>query len=117
MNIEKNKEKIKESVKRIIDRYPDKIPVFVKRGRSDKCLKDIEQNKFIIPEDITIAQFMNILRKRIKLEPTIALYLFINGSVLPAQTATMSSLYETYKNEELLLEIDYCGENTFGKIK
>jgi len=115
MNMEKKKEKLKDSVKRIRDKYPDKIPVFVKRGKSDKYLKDIEQNKFIIPEDITMAQFMNILRKRIKLEPEIALYLFINGNVLPAQTSIMGGLYESYKNDDQLLVIDYCGENTFGK--
>ena len=43
-----------------------------------------------------------------------ALFLFVNKGVLPAQSVTMSSLYNQYKNDDGLLEIEYCGENTFG---
>ena len=114
MLINSKKEKLRESVQKIISKYPDRVPVFVKRGKSDRNLKNIDQNKFIVPEDITIGQFMTILRKRIKLESEVALFLFLNNGTLPAQSTTMASLYESFKNEDGLLEIDYCGENTFS---
>ena len=108
------KNKLKESVKKIIEKYPDRIPVYVTRGKGDKNLKNIEQNKFIVPEDITLSQFMTIIRKKIDLGPELALFLFVNKGVLPAQSVTMASLYNSYKNDDGLLEIEYCGENTFG---
>jgi len=108
-----NKEKLKESVDKIREKYPDRIPVFVKRGENDKHLKDLTQKKFIVPEDITISQFMGILRGRIELSPEMAMFLFVGGA-LPAQSATMASLYHEHKNEDGLLVVEYCGENTFG---
>ena len=109
------KEKLKESVANIRNKYPDRIPVFVTRSKQDKNLKEINQNKFIVPEDITIGQFMSILRKRIELTPEMAMFVFING-ILPAQSSTMATLYEAHKNQDGLLEIEYCGENSFGNI-
>ena len=108
------KEKIRNSVEKIREKYPDRVPVFVTRGKGDKNLKDINQNKFIVPEDVTIGQFMSIVRKRIELGPEMALFLFVNKGTLPAQSSTMASLYNQYKNEDGMLEIQYCGENTFG---
>lgn len=108
------KNKLKESVKKIIDKYPDRVPVYVTRGKGDRNLKNIDQNKFIVPEDITLGQFMAIIRKKIELGPELALFLFVNKGVLPPQSVTMASLYNQYKNDDGLLEIEYCGENTFG---
>ena len=84
------------------------------RGKGDRNLKNIDQNKFIVPEDITLGQFMAIIRKKIELGPELALFLFVNKGVLPPQSVTMASLYNQYKNDDGLLEIEYCGENTFG---
>jgi len=108
------KEKLKESVKKIIDKYPDRVPVFVTKSKSDKSLNNISSNKFIVPESITVGQFMFIIRKKIDLTPELALFIFINKDILPTQSSTMGSLYNQYKNEEGLLEIQYCGENVFG---
>ena len=110
------KEKLKESVKRIIDKYPDRVPVFVTKSRSDKNLNDISQNKFIVPDSITAGQFLSIIRKKIEITPEQALFIFINKDILPAHSTTMGTLYHQYKNEDGLLEIQYCGENTFGSI-
>ena len=117
MDIIKSKEKLKESVDKIRVKYPDKVPVFVTRGKSDRILKDIKQNKFLVPENITIGQFMFILRKKIDLGAEMAIFLFINNGILPAQTTTMENLYNNYKNKDGLLEIYYCGENTLKKNK
>lgn len=108
------KNKLKESVQRIIEKYPDRVPVFVTRGKGDRNLKNIDQNKFIVPEDITVSQFMSIIRNKIDLGPEMALFLFVNKGTLPAQSTSMANLYNTYKNGDGLLEIEYCGENTFG---
>tara|TARA_B100000768_G_scaffold181385_1_gene204167 strand:- start:2166 stop:2531 length:366 start_codon:yes stop_codon:yes gene_type:complete len=113
-----NKDNLKNSVDKILIRYPNKVPVYVKKSKNDKNLKDIEKNKFIVPNDITIGQFLTIIRKRIDLNHEMALFIFINDSILPLQSETMKNLYYEHRNSEGLLELQYCGENTFGyKIK
>ena len=43
---------------------------------------DIDKRKFLVPNDISVAQFMWIIRKRIQLPSEKALFLFV-GKVLP----------------------------------
>tara|TARA_B110000483_G_C17955802_1_gene450096 strand:+ start:102 stop:470 length:369 start_codon:yes stop_codon:yes gene_type:complete len=108
------KDKVRESVKRIIEKYPDRVPVFVTRGPNDRQLNLITNNKFIVPDGITVGQFMTIIRKKIDLTPEMALFIFVKSNILPVQSSTMGTLYNQYKNDDGLLEIQYCGENTFG---
>ena len=52
----------KES-KKIIDKYPDKIPIIVQKNKN--CtLNDIDKHKFLVPTDMTIGQFLYVLRKK-----------------------------------------------------
>ena len=41
------------------------------------------------------------------------MFLFINNTI-PCTSASMSELYEKHKNNDGMLEIEYCGENVFG---
>lgn len=100
-----------ESVK-IRNKYPDRIPVVVEKAPRSS-IQDIDKRKFLVPSDLTVAQFMYIIRKRIQLPPEKAMFLFVN-KVLPATSATMGSIYEESKDEDGFLYIAYSGENTFG---
>jgi GABA(A) receptor-associated protein len=108
------RQKLKDSVRKIVEKYPDRVPVFVTKSKDDKNLNDISTNKFIVPEDITVGQFISIIRKKIDLTPEMALFIFVKNQILPNQSSTMGQLYHQYKNDDGLLEIQYCGENTFG---
>ncbi len=44
-------------------------------------IADIDKRKFLVPNDITIAQFMWIIRKRIQLSPEKAIFLFVNKTI------------------------------------
>jgi len=103
--------RITESSK-ILIKYPDRVPIIVEKDkRSD--IANIDKNKFLCPEDLTLGQFLYVIRKRIKLNPEEALFCFVNNS-LPASSATMASLHSNYKDEDGFLYITYCSENTFG---
>lgn len=98
--------------KRIIQKYPDRIPIIVERNpKSD--VPDIDKNKYLVPCDLTMGQFMYIIRKRIKLPPEKALYLFI-GNKIPPTAARISHIYDESKDNDGFLYIEYSGENTFG---
>jgi GABA(A) receptor-associated protein len=89
----------------------------------------------LVPADLTVGQFVYVIRKRIKLSPEKAIFIFVD-EVLPPTAALMSSIYEEHKDEDgyecrlvtffaslimlannllcRFLYITYSGENTFG---
>ncbi|CAB4025556.1 Gamma-aminobutyric acid receptor-associated -like 2 [Paramuricea clavata] len=101
-----------ESAK-IRSKYPDRIPVVVEKAPKS-TIPDIDKRKFLVPNDLTVAQFMYIIRKRIQLAPEKAMFLFVN-KVLPTTSSTMGAIYEEHKDEDGFLYIAYSGENTFGQ--
>jgi hypothetical protein len=58
-------ERLSES-NRIIEKYPDRLPIIVEKKNTCK-LNDIDKNKFLVPSDMALTQFIYIIRKRIKL--------------------------------------------------
>lgn len=113
-NFKKSKsenERITESSK-IKEKYPDKIPVIVEKQNKSK-LPDIDKNKYLVPKELTMGQFIYIIRKRIKLDPTEALFVFTNN-VLCNNSVLISEIYNTYKDKDGFLYIVYTSENTFG---
>lgn len=92
----------------------------------------IDKKKYLVPADLTVGQFVYVIRKRIKLSPEKAIFIFVD-EVLPPTAALMSSIYEEHKGMHILsvplcpssmltkspdedgfLYITYSGENTFG---
>merc|ERR1719198_2244122 len=81
-------------------KHPDRIPVIVDRRAGDSSLPDIDKKKFLVPADLTIGQFMYVIRKRIKLAPEQAIFLFVAGGTLPPSVATLSSVYDAHHDED-----------------
>ena len=70
---------------RIREKYPDRIPVIVeKAGRSD--IPNIDKKKYLVPGDLTAGQFVYVIRKRIKLSPEKAIFIFVNNILPPTGT-------------------------------
>ena len=105
-------EKRKSEAERIRAKYPDRVPVICEKAdRSD--IPDIDKKKYLVPADLTVGQFHYVIRKRIKLAPEKALFLFFSNSI-PPNAALMSTVYEEQKDEDGFLYIQYSGESTFG---
>ncbi|XP_068603759.1 gamma-aminobutyric acid receptor-associated protein-like 2 [Brachionichthys hirsutus] len=100
-----------ESAK-IRNKYPDRVPLIVEKV-SGSQVGDIDKRKYLAPSDITVGQFIWIIRKRIQLPTEKALYLFVDKMV-PQTSITMGHLYEHEKDEDGFLYVAYSGENTFG---
>jgi GABA(A) receptor-associated protein len=104
----------KAEIDKIREKYPQKVPVLVERAKDSKNVPDIDKNKFLVPEELTIGQFMFVIRKRIKLAPEQALFILINNE-LPPTSAMMSHIYEKHKSECGFLYTTYSGESCFGE--
>eukprot|EP00475_Leptophrys_vorax_P031229 TRINITY_DN4725_c0_g1_i4.p2 TRINITY_DN4725_c0_g1~~TRINITY_DN4725_c0_g1_i4.p2 ORF type:complete len:126 (-),score=28.64 TRINITY_DN4725_c0_g1_i4:352-729(-) len=106
-------EKRKAEAERIREKYPDRIPVIVEKApRSD--ISDIDKKKYLVPAELAVGQFVFIIRKRIKLHPEKAIFVFVN-SVLPPTASLMSAIYEEHKDPDGFLYMTYSGETTFGQ--
>jgi len=104
----------KYEAERILSKYPDRIPIICERA-SGTSIPNINQKKFIVPCDLTLGQFVYVVRKRIKLTPEKAIFIFV-GNVLHSTSAVVSKLYEDYKEEDGFLYVTYSGENSFGAM-
>lgn len=117
-------EKRKAEAERIRQKYADRIPVSLflistscgshdwfeshwqviceKVEKSD--IATIDKKKYLVPADLTVGQFVYVIRKRIKLSPEKAIFIFVD-EVLPPTAALMSSIYEEHKDEDGFLYI------------
>jgi GABA(A) receptor-associated protein len=97
---------------RIRAKYADRIPIILEKDpRSDVPV--IDKKKYLVPGDLTVSHFVQVVRKRLKLEAEKGIFLFVNG-ILPPLGQLISTLYEEQKDEDGFLYLWYSGENTFG---
>ncbi|XP_040991438.1 autophagy-related protein 8f-like isoform X4 [Juglans microcarpa x Juglans regia] len=97
---------------RIRKKYVDRIPVIVEKAeRSD--IPYIDKKKYLVPADLTVGQFVYVIRKRIKLSAEKTIFIFVDN-VLPPTGTIMSTIYDQKKDEDGFLYVTYSGENTFG---
>jgi GABA(A) receptor-associated protein len=105
-------EKRAKEAQRIRERYPARIPVICEKDpRSD--IPCGGKRKYLIPMDLTVGQFVYVIRKRISIPPDKAIFIFVNNTI-PPTSALMSTLYEQHKDEDGFMYIMYSGENAFG---
>ena len=67
----------------MITQYPDRTPVIIDLNESFSKKYVLDKNKYLIPFDISLAHFASIIRKRLKIEQSKALYFFINNKLFP----------------------------------
>jgi GABA(A) receptor-associated protein len=104
----------REEADRIREKYPDRIPVIVAKAGKAGDVPEIDKNKFLVPMDLTVGQFQYVIRKRLKLPPCKALFLFIDGAC-PPTSSLMSVVYETSRDDRTqFLFVTYSLESTFG---
>ena len=84
---------------RIRERYPDRIPLVVEKAKKQTDIPDIDKKKwasgltfnfltivlfrYLIPADLTVGQFIFVIRSRINLSPDKAIFLYVNNTLPP----------------------------------
>lgn len=103
-----------EEARKIREKFPGRIPVIVEKGRRAAAdVPDVDKNKFLVPADLTLGQFIYVIRKRLVMPPEKALFIFI-GNTLPASGTFMRELYAYHADQDGFLYVEYSGESTFG---
>ena len=100
---------------RVLLKFPDRIPIICERSRNagNNC-PEIDKKKFLVPRDLTVGQFVYIIRKRLNLPPEKGLFVFVNG-MIPPTSSKINTVYECCKDGDGYLYMVYCEENVFGK--
>ena len=99
-----------ESV-RIKEKYPDRIPVIV--NVADKSKLKLDKQKYLVPNDLTVGQFIYVIRRKISLKPEESLFMFINNT-LPMTSQLLSQYYKSNADPDGFLYVVINEESTFG---
>lgn len=106
-------EKRKSEADKITLKYKDRVPVIVEVSDSQSKELVLDKSKYLVPFDLTIGQFMQVIRKRIKLEPEKALFIFFSDN-MPAISDNIGNVYKNHKDEDGFLYAIISLESTFG---
>jgi len=105
-------ERFKESIA-VREKYPDRIPIICERQGTN--IPQIDKTKYLVPKDLTMGQFLYVIRKRLTLDPSLGLFLFIGEQGILINSARLTSeCYNDHKDRDGFLYLKYSGENTFG---
>ena len=106
-------EERREESAKVAVKYPDRIPIICEKNANSKNTPDIDKTKYLVPCDLTMGQFIYVIRKRLSSSSNYALYIFVNGFIPPSSELLMT-LYEKEHDEDGFLYMTYSFENTFG---
>ena len=97
--------------------YPNRIPVIVEMSSSSASFSSFMEKKhkvkYLVPNELCMGQFVKILRDKMKINESTALFFFINNRLFP-MTSPLCNLYDEYGDEDGFLYIEFCEENKFG---
>ena len=112
--------KISES-NRILAKFPGRIPVII-LSKNSKLEKMLKKNKFLVPYDLTVSYLLANVRNQIKLDSSIALFMFCDNTLLSG-SQVLNEIYLNYKynnnitpTKDNFLYIIIEEESTFGNI-
>ena len=105
-------DRCEESYK-VLNKYIDRIPIICEKSSTQTQLPDIDKHKYLVHKDLTLGQFMYVIRKRMNLKSEEAIFLFVSNNI-PSSSSIVSDLYNRYKDPDGFLYMQYAKENVFG---
>ncbi|CAF3453093.1 unnamed protein product [Rotaria sp. Silwood1] len=100
----------KEEVSGIRNKFPNKIPVIVERYHKEKNLP------ILVPQELTMSQFVTIIRNRMQLNANQAFYLLVNNKSIASMSTSMAEIYRDDKDDDGFLYMTYASQEMFGGI-
>jgi len=97
----------------VSNKYPDRIPIICEKSSTQTQLPDIDKHKYLVPKELTLGQFIHVIRKRMNLKAEEAIFIFVSNNI-PSSSSFVSDLYTRYKDPDGFLYMQYAKENVFG---
>ncbi|RWS25598.1 microtubule-associated proteins 1A/1B light chain 3C-like protein [Leptotrombidium deliense] len=106
----------KEEVAGIRVKFPTKIPVIVERFHKERNLPVLDKTKFLVPQELTMSQFVTIIRNRMQIHANQAFYLIVNNKSMASMSKTLAEVYRENKDEDGFLYVTYASQEMFGSF-
>ncbi|XP_029970316.1 microtubule-associated proteins 1A/1B light chain 3C [Salarias fasciatus] len=107
----------KDEVCSIRSKFPNKLPVIVERYIREKTLPLLDKTKFLVPFELTLGQFLCLLRNKIDLESSQALFLLVAEKSMSCMSSSMGEVYTRYSDADGFLYITYASQEMFGACR
>ncbi|XP_060711445.1 microtubule-associated proteins 1A/1B light chain 3C-like [Hemiscyllium ocellatum] len=104
----------RNEVLNIRNKYPNKLPVIVERYPKERSLPHLDKSKYLVPLELSLCQFMMIIRSRMSVSSSQAFYLMVNDRSLASMSLTMAEIYAEYREEDGFLYMTYASQEMFG---
>ncbi|KAA8588849.1 hypothetical protein FQN60_010194 [Etheostoma spectabile] len=82
--------------------------------RKDETLPLLDKTKFLVPFELTLGQFLCLLRNKIALDSTQALFLLVAEKSMSCMSSSMGEVYSRYSDTDGFLYITYASQEMFG---
>ncbi|XP_005817017.1 microtubule-associated proteins 1A/1B light chain 3C-like [Xiphophorus maculatus] len=104
----------KDEVCTIRSKFPNKLPVIVERYVREKSLPLLDKTKFLVPFELTLGQFLCLLRNKIALDQTQTLFLLVAERSMSCMSSSMRDIYSRFRDADGFLYITYASQEAFG---
>lgn len=104
----------KQEVENIRKKFPNKIPVVVERYQREVNLPVMDKTKFLVPQELTILNFVIIVKNRLRVQSNRAFYFVINNQSMANTSKTVAEIYKEHKDPDGFLYMTYASQEMFG---
>jgi len=104
----------RDEVGQIRSKFPNKVPVIVEKYAKEKSLCQMDKTKFLVPQELTMSQFVTIIRNRMSLNANQAFYLLVNNRSIASMSMTLAEIYNEERDEDGFLYMSYASQEMFG---
>lgn len=101
-------------VQAIRTKYPSKIPVIVERFDQELSLPHLQKSKFLVPQELSMSQLITVVRNRLRLSSTQAIFLIVNNRSMASLSKTVLEVYREYHDQDGFLYLSYASQEAFG---
>ena len=98
----------------VLTKYPDKIPAICEVDKSSSNSIKLHNNKWLIPKDLTIGQFLIKVREKIKIGAEHSIFLFDVKGALFSTSQLISAVYHENKDDDGFVYFIVSKQEVFG---